>query len=298
MADPLLFFYRTFMRIFPPSCTLAILVVSLFLNGCSSITRAIRVEDRVTVDVRTMIDEVSSVPLVFVGERHDASAHHTLQLEVIKGLQAKGHSVAIGMEMFEESSQKTLDGWSGGTVTTNEFTKVYRSNWRNIPYRLYEEIFSYARVNHIPIIALNAPREIVMKVSRQGLSSLSSADKRLLPPGADAEVSDDYVDFMRLSYWAHGRDSENFRHICEAQMLRNRVMASRIRAYQQQHPDRVMVIIAGGGHTREKGGIPAELGSLRYKIILPPVPGLSSASISTDDADFLLEEPFSLLDLL
>ncbi len=286
------------MRIFPPSCTLAILVVSLFLNGCSSITRAIRVEDRVTVDVRTMIDEVSSVPLVFVGERHDASAHHTLKLEVIKGLQAKGHSVAIGMEMFEESSQKTLDGWSGGTVTTNEFTKVYRSNWRNIPYRLYEEIFSYARVNHIPIIALNAPREIVMKVSRQGLSSLSSADKRLLPPGADAEVSNDYVDFMRLSYWAHGRDSENFRHICEAQMLRNRVMASRIRAYQQQHPDRVMVIIAGGGHTREKGGIPAELGSLRYKIILPPVPGLSSASISTDDADFLLEEPFSLLDLL
>ncbi len=145
------------------SIPLAILAASLFLTGCSStITRAMRVEDRVTVDVRTMIDEVSTVPIVFVGERHDAAAHHALQLEVIKGLLAKGKSVAIGMEMFEGASQKVLDGWSTGAVTTDAFIKVYRSNWRNIPYRLYEDIFSYARVNHIPIVALNAPRDIVM----------------------------------------------------------------------------------------------------------------------------------------
>ncbi|MDD2732932.1 MAG: ChaN family lipoprotein [Desulfuromonadaceae bacterium] len=287
------------MRIPLTSCTLVILAISLFLTGCSStITRAMRVEDRVTVDVRTMIDEIAAAPVVFIGERHDAAAHHELQLKVVKGLQAKGKSVAIGMEMFEESSQKTLDGWCGGTVTTNEFAGVYRSNWRNIPYRLYEEIFIYARVNHIPIIALNAPRDIVMKVSRKGLSSLNSADKRQLPPEVDTEVSEEYVDFIRASYWAHGRSSDNFRYICEAQMLRNRVMASRIHDYHQRHPDRVMVVIAGGGHAREKGGIPAELGDLPFKIILPPVPGLTAATISTEDANFLLEEPFSLFDLL
>ena len=281
------------------SIPLAILAASLFLTGCSStITRAMRVEDRVTVDVRTMIDEVSTVPIVFVGERHDAAAHHELQLEVIKGLLAKGKSVAIGMEMFEGASQKVLDGWSAGTITTDAFIKVYRSNWRNIPYRLYEDIFSYARLNHIPIVALNAPRDIVMKVSRLGLSSLSTADKRLLPPDADAEVSDIYVNFIRSAYWAHGRNSDNFRYICEAQMLRNRVMASRIRDYHQLHPERVMVILAGGGHAREKGGIPAELGSLPFKIILPQVPGLAADAISSEDAHFLLEEPFSLIDLL
>ena len=287
------------MRISLTSITLAIFAILLFLTGCSStITRAMRVEDRVTVDVRTMIDEVSTVPIVFVGERHDASAHHTLQLEVIMGLLAKGKSVAIGMEMFEGSSQKVLDGWSADTVTTDAFIKVYRSNWRNIPYRLYEDIFSYARVNHIPVVALNAPRDIVMKVSRLGLSSLSTADKRLLPPDVDAEVSDIYVNFIRSAYWAHGRNSDNFRYICEAQMLRNRVMASRIRDYHQLHPERVMVILAGGGHAREKGGIPAELGNLPFKIILPQVPGLAADAISSEDAHFLLEEPFSLIDLL
>lgn len=279
------------MRIPLTASTLAILAFSLFLTGCS-ITRAMRVEDRVTVDIRTMIDEVSDAAVVFVGERHDAAAHHALQLELLKGLMEKGKPVAIGMEMFEESSQKILDGWSAGSVTTDAFVRVYRSNWRNIPYRLYEEIFSYARVNHIPIVALNAPREIVMKVSRQGLASLTSADRRLLPPDVDAEVSDAYVDFIRASYWGHGRNSDNFRYICEAQMLRNRVMAHRIRGYVQRHPERVMVVIAGGGHAREKGGIPAELGTLPFKIILPPVPGLTAASISVEDADYLLEEPF------
>ncbi|MDU0460239.1 MAG: ChaN family lipoprotein [Geobacteraceae bacterium] len=279
------------MRIPQTVSTLVILAFSLFLAGCS-ITRAMRVEDRVTVDIRTMIDEVSDAPVVFVGERHDAAAHHTLQLELLKGLMEKGKPVAIGMEMFEESSQKILDGWSAGSVTTDAFVRVYRSNWRNIPYRLYEEIFSYARVNHIPIVALNAPREIVMKVSRQGLASLNSADRRLLPPDVDAEVSDAYVDFIRASYWGHGRSSDNFRYICEAQMLRNRVMAHRIRGYVERHPERVMVVIAGGGHARQKGGIPAELGTLPFKIILPPVPGLTAASISVEDADYLLEEPF------
>ena len=277
--------------------TLITLVILFFLSGCS-ITRALRVEDRTTVDVRTMIGEVSDVPVVFVGERHDASGHHTLQLEVLKGLKAHGKSLAIGMEMFEDFSQKALDAWSAGKVQSYAFVTVYQSNWRNVPYRLYEDIFNFSRDNHIPIIALNAPRGIVTKVSQQGLSSLTNEERRLLPPGVDSEVSDSYLDFIRSSYAVHGKNNEHFRYICEAQMLRNRVMASRIREYHQLHPEKVIVVLAGGGHTRGRGGIPAELGNLPFKIILPPIPGLNADSIRTEDTDFLLEEPFSIIDLL
>jgi len=277
--------------------TCTILLIFMLLSGCS-ITHALRVEDRTTVDIRTMIDEVSTVPVVFVGERHDASAHHALQLEILKGLAAKGKSLAIGMEMFEESGQKALDAWSAGKLSTRDFVKVYTWNWRNIPYRYYEDIFNYAREQNIPIVALNAPREIVMKVAGQGLSSLTNGEKLLLPPGVDAEVSDDYLNFIRLAYWTHGRKRDNFRYFCEAQMLRNRVMASRIRDYLKLHSERVMVIIAGGGHVREQGGIPAELGTLPFKVILPAIPGISAKSVRTEDAHFLLEESFSLLDWL
>jgi hypothetical protein len=49
-----------------------------------------------------------------------------LQLEVLKGLKAKGKPLAIGMEMFEGFSQKALDAWSAGKVPTYAFTKVTR----------------------------------------------------------------------------------------------------------------------------------------------------------------------------
>jgi len=273
------------------------LAAVLFLPGCS-ITHALRVEDRTTVDVPTMINEVSAVPVVFIGERHDSGLHHKLQLDVLKGLKAKGKSLAIGMEMFEESSQKALDAWSAGKVPTFAFVKVYQWNWRNVPYSLYEDIFDYARDNYIPIIALNAPRETVGKVSHQGLSSLTSDERRLLPQGADTEVSDTYMNFIRSAYGVHGANGTNFRYICEAQMLRNRVMARRILDYHQLHPESVIVVIAGGAHARAAGGVPAELGGLPFKIILPPVPGFAAEVIRSKDTDFLLEEPFSLIELL
>lgn len=270
------------------SKTLMTLFIVIILSSCS-ITRALRIEDHATVDIPTMIDEIGSVPIVFVGELHDDMQHHKLQLEVMQRLKAQGKSLAIGMEMFEISSQGTLDAWSSGRISRGAFIRTYQRNWRHIPYWLYEDIFNYARDNRIPIIALNAPRGIVTKVSRNGFSSLNSDERQQLPPGADEPVSDTYLDFIRRSYAVHGSNGDQFRNICEAQMLRNRVMASRIRDYHQRHPDRVMVVIAGGGHARKKGGIPAELGTIPYKIILPPVPGLDNKTISPGDADFLLE---------
>jgi uncharacterized iron-regulated protein len=276
---------------------LAIIAILFLLSGCS-ITKALRVEDRTMVDINTMIDGVRDVPVVLIGERHDSMEHHKLQLEVLKGLKAKGKLIAIGMEMFEDTSQRAVHNWVAGELSRDDFIRLYQRNWRNVPYRLYEGIFDFARENHIQIIALNAPRFIVEKVSQHGFSSLTDDDKRNLPPGADAEVSDAYLEFIRLSYGVHSQNSEHFRHICEAQALRNRVMASHIRWFHQLEPGKIVVVIAGGAHVRGNGGIPDELGDLLFKIILPSFPGFSDESITTKDTDYLLKEPFSILNYL
>ena len=287
------------MHMTPIRAVFVIVITALLplLSGCS-ISHALRVEDRSSVDIRTMINEVDAVPVVFVGERHNEGEHHKVQLAVLQGLKAKGKTLAIGMEMFEAASQPALDDWSAGRITTNAFIEVYKKNWRNIAYWLYGDIFDFARDNHIPIIALNAPQFLVRKVSQQGFASLTDTDKRLLPQNAATEISDQYMEFIRLSYGVHGNNGEHFRTICEAQMLRNRVMADRIKEYHRLHADVVIVVFAGGGHVRKQGGIPAELDNLPFKIIIPPIPSLSAQSIRAEDADFLLEEPFSLFDLL
>jgi uncharacterized iron-regulated protein len=281
---------------FLPKVSLLIGII-LTLTGCS-ITHVMRIEDREVIGVETMIGELSDTPLVFVGERHDASAHHQIQLEIIKGLRAKGKPLAIGMEMFEDSSQKALDAWSAGKVPEYALRKIFESNWRNISWELYEEILLYARDNRIPVIALNAPRATVQKVAQQGFSSLTTEDLGLLPPGISAEVSDAYLAFIAAAYSGHGRSGEAFRNICEAQMLRNRVMARRVGDYLALHPETTMVVLAGGGHAREEGGIPAELEKIPHRIVLPPIPGLTSKTVTRKDADYLLEEPFFWLEMI
>jgi uncharacterized iron-regulated protein len=274
-----------------------ILCIIFTLTGCS-ITHVMRIKDREVIGVETMIGELRNSPLVFVGERHDAASHHQLQLDIIKGLKTTGKPLAIGMEMFEGASQSALDAWSAGKVPEQVFRKVFEENWRNIPWGLYEEILLYARDNRIPVVALNAPRLVVQKVSQHGFASLSSGDLRLLPPGLSAEVSDSYVAFIGSSYPDHGRSGEAFRKICEAQMLRNRVMARRVADYLALHPESTMIVLAGGGHARKEGGIPSELGELPYRIVLPPYAGMTSKTATEKDADYLLEEPYSSLELL
>lgn len=277
-----------------PSIVQALLLPLLLvcLTGCS-ITQAMRVEDREIIDVKTMIDELSGSRLIFVGERHDAASHHQLQLDILKALKAKGKALAIGMEMFDETTQPALDAWSAGKVPESAFRKVYQWSWRNIPWEMYGEILLFARDNRVPIVALNAPREIVQEVAKNGFASLAPEKLKKLPPGLDVRASDDFQKFMRAYYPDHGKSGEAFKNIAEAQLLRNMTMARRIGDYLSRNPGRVMVVIAGGGHARGIGGVPQELQKdLSFKIVLPAVPTITGRTITVEDADYLLVEPF------
>lgn len=263
-------------------------VCCLACAGCS-ITQAIRVKDRRSIPVEQMIDEVLEARLILVGERHDVPAHHKLQLQVLKAVRAKGKPLAIGMEMFEGMSQELLNAWVAGVVSEKDLVATYVRDWRNLPWSLYREILVYARDHRIPVLALNAPRQLVQKVSSQGMGSLDAGDLRQLPEGVNAPVPESYLEFIRSTYPMHGK---NFRYLCEAQMLRNRVMARRIADYLTLNRYSTLVVLAGGGHVREKGGVPAELERIPFKIILPPIPGMTIREVTPGDADYLLVEPF------
>lgn len=257
--------------------------------GCS-ITHVVRTENGERINIEQMIAEVSNSPLIFVGEYHDDMAQHDLQLEVIKGIHKAGKRQAIGIEMFETSSQPALDAWIAGKIPEEKFIGIYYANWRNLSWALYQDIFVFARDNGIPMVGLNVPRQTIEKVAHRGFSALSGAELRMLPPGSTAPISDGFIKLMTAYYPSHGKSGDSFRHLCEAQALRNRVMADAIIRYLKQHPGSSMVVLTGGGHAWGKGGIPAELNGLPHKIILPPFPGIDIDNPGPDSgADYLMD---------
>jgi uncharacterized iron-regulated protein len=208
---------------------------------------------------------------------------------VIKALHENGADVSIGLEMFRQDGQDDLDRWVRGELDEFEFGEIFQRHWSN--WHAYREIFSYARDQKIPLVGLNIPRDIVNQVARQGFASLSDAQRAELPLAA-CNISPEYRSFIRRALHGHADNEKDFEHFCEAQMLWDASMAQNLEGHLLQHPQRLVVVLAGNGHSW-KHGIPEQLarrGSYTTRVLLPEVPGrIDRQHIDSDDADYLLQ---------
>lgn len=273
-------------------CAAAVILAGA-LSGCG-VTSALRMLDRQRIPLNQMVAEVKDAPLIFVGEIHDEPEHHELQQLMLRGVQATGKPMAIGLEMFNAESQPELDAWVEGRLDNARFIALYKRNWRE-PLGLYAGIFQYAREHRIPLVGLNVPRGVIQEVKRSGIQALPEEQRRKLPANIRCEGSSGYLDFMERVNAGHSGNEETFRNFCEAMTLWNSLMARNITDYLQRHPGTVMVVLAGAGHARKRGGIPEQLdrGEVKYnyRVILPELPDLiDPAQVSSDDADYLFED--------
>jgi len=266
------------------------LLTLLLLWGCATFTpvRWYSLSDPVT---RAELSTRLATPqVIFIGEFHDRRTHHELQMKVIELLVERGERVALGLEMFSLESQTILDHWVAGRIPADDFMKVYRQNW-TIDWEEYAPMLRYARNHQIPLLGLNAPLDIVMKVSRSGWRSLSEGDRARLPVGVTPEATTSYQDFIYESFATHGMTPDRFPFFVEAQGVRNSTMARSIEEGLRRYPDRKLVVITGMGHA-VRGGIPQMLPkTLRLRtLVLFPYDERMSGRVDPDDADLFIIE--------
>ncbi len=240
------------------------------------------------VPLNNIIEDVQQVKAVFIGESHDQLAHHQAQLQLITALHEAGAEISIGLEMFRQDGQEDLNKWTDGKLNEIEFSKIFLQHWGR--WSMYRDIFVYARDQKIPMIGLNISRDIVNQVARKGFSSLSAKQKSRLPL-ARCNISPEYRAFIRRAFGGHDIDQKAFENFCEAQMLWDAYMAKTLKDYLTANPKRIIVVLAGKGHSW-KHGIPSQLdrlGDYSYRVLLPEVPGSTDLqTMNYDDADYLL----------
>ena len=219
------------------------------------------------VDLHTLADLAAVIPqlaenrVIFVGEEHTDYAHHLNQLAIIRGLHERRPDIAIGMECFQQPFQEYLDEYAAGKLTEKGLLEKtqYFKRW-GYDFRLYEPILKYARDNAIPLVALNVPSEIVQKVARSGLASLTEKERAEVPQELDRSSSA-YRLFLQSVFkdHPHAKDA-TFETFYEAQLLWDEGMAARAARYLDDHPNRALVILAGMDHVQYGFGIPDRLG--------------------------------------
>lgn len=269
-------------------------LAGLVLVGCKSaaVNPSVHLFDlaqQSVVSHEEAVQRLGLARIVLVGEHHNNADHHQAQLEVIQSLFKSGRKVAVGMEMFRRQSQASLDQWVGGQISEAQFMPIYLENW-NYGWDLYGPIFKYAREKQIPMVGLNVSRKITGQVAYHGFASLDE-DQRGLLEGITCNVTQQYRDFIRKAYGAHGHGKMNFNRFCEAQLVWDTAMAKHAVDYLERHPDDVMVVIAGSGHAR-KLGIPTQLEKITpwaYAVVLPETEGIFDAKrLTVEDADYIL----------
>ena len=281
------------MRISTKIIIFSILFLNLFIisKTASSTSTIFRIGDSKIISFEEMMNDIKKARIIIIGENHDNMSHHDFQLQVIETLHNKRIPIALGLEMFRTESQKKLDGWVKGTLSLQDFLRLYYDNW-GFSWPLYRDIFIYARDKKIPMVGLNLPRTITQKIAQSGFSSLTEEELKVLPPGIACDITSSYKEYIRRAYRGHGFENEKlFVHFCEAQMVWDSAMAWNIMQYIKQNTARLMVVLTGSVHAW-KMGIPSNLKRdpmFSSIVIIPEKPNeLDKNNATIKEADYLI----------
>jgi len=250
----------------------------------------VHVPTGIKVTKAQLLDMIADSRAIYVGETHDNVRAHQIQLEIIKGLAERfPGKVAVGMEVFQRPYQEVMDHWSRGELSEREFLKRsgWYSNW-GMDYGYYRPILEYIREGHIPLLALNAPADLVKEVGRRGLDGLSKVWQNKLP---NMDLSDSqHRKLVEAFYQAHPPTSaQSFEAFYQVYVLWDETMAETVANYlaTEEGRHKKVVVLAGGNHIRYGLGIPRRAFRrlpLAYTIVLP-----MEVSIPEDKKDRLMD---------
>ncbi len=224
---------------------------------------------------------------------------HEIQFQILRALYARDRQLAIGLEMLPVTCQETLNRWSLGLLTTDEFLREVQwyVNW-NFNFGYYRKILEFAKEHRLPVYALNMPREVVSKIRMQGWSALSDEQKAFIPKAPDL-TNKDHRTLIKTIFEAEeippamkGLNLDDmFEGLYEAQSAWDEVMAANALKGEASEGRRVLVC-AGSGHVLYNLGINRrafETGREPFKTVIAVVvpKDKKTLTVSRSIADFV-----------
>lgn len=232
----------------------------------------------------SVITQAAAQDVVLIGERHDQMAYHRFELQTLAGLAAHRDDMVIGLEMLPRSAQPVLDAWVAGDLSEDEL--LSQSRWDEVwgyDPAMYLPILHFARMNRIPLVALNIAPELRRRLADDGFDAVPAAERHgIAPPAAPRKA---YRERLRAIYAAHPLQ-QSFTTFMQAQLAWDAAMAAALE--EASAGGRLAVGLMGMGHMLYNDGVAyqlAERGIYAQMTLLPVLvsgcrpdaPGLADA---------------------
>lgn len=201
--------------------------------------------------VEQVVEGVQPGSVVFLGENHGLAAHRDQHLVILNKLREKGLKVSVGLEFLNYPDQLNVDAYINGKMEEADFLK--KVGWGGISFDYYRPQLRFPdQANGEFSLALNLPKFITSKISKQGLESLTPEEMALMPP--NFEVGRD--SYKKRFAEAAGAHCPNLDRCFTAQSAWDDTMAWQAEKFINAHPDQVLVIVVGEFHVQYGGGFP------------------------------------------
>ena len=217
--------------------------------------------------IEAIVNALEGTDAVFLGELHDDSVGHAVQFEIFKKAVEKyypSRKVTLSLEMFESDVQIVLDEYLKGLISENHFMLSSRP-WGN--YKTdYRPLVELAKEKRLDVVAANAPRRYVNRVSRGGrdaLKPLTKEAKKWLAPLPYAEASEAYSKKFKALMGPSPEAQMGIDKILSSQSLWDATMAYSVARSLKKNKRSLVVHLNGGFHTENRLGTVEHF--LRYR---------------------------------
>jgi uncharacterized iron-regulated protein len=211
------------------------------------------------IDFESMLADVTTADVLFLGEQHDDPATHRLEAAALEGLDRRRGNIVLAMEMFERDVQPALDSYLAGLVSESEFLASSRP-WPRYATD-YRPLVENARAWKWSVVASDVPRRLASLVSRRGLTtildSISATDRAFAAHDLSCPHDDYFARFAKTmsDMPSHSGDSTTesaavkaatIERIYQAQCIKDETMGESIAAAFSAAPPRALVVHVNG----------------------------------------------------
>ncbi len=214
-----------------------------------------------------VIARAAATGMVVLGETHDNPEHHLWEYQTIAALHARGGAVTLGFEMFPRRVQPALDAWVAGELDARAFLEAveWHRFW-GFDAALYMPLFDFARINRLPMIALNVGRDLIASVRERGWAHVPEADREGVSDPAPPDPA--YRERLSQVYQEHLErqdkqpDTDGLERFIDVQLTWDRAMAEALAAAAAAPGKPLVIGVLGGGHVENGYGVPHQLAAL------------------------------------
>ncbi|KAF7276623.1 hypothetical protein GWI33_010019, partial [Rhynchophorus ferrugineus] len=210
------------------------------------------------IDLTQVAKQLKNADVIFIGEYHGNNAAHWLQAQLQYLLYQQRPQQILSMEQFTRNEQPQVDQYLTGKIGEQELIDNTEA-WSNYKAS-YRPLVEFAKLHHLPVIAANAPADIVRCVGQQGqdyIKTLNDEQKQYIakqPFYYESAYLEKFSGVMHI-----GREDTQNNHAENkaltpsnsfyAQILRDNSMAQAIADAYQRYPNHQIIHINGAFHS-------------------------------------------------